>query len=79
VAKCILLFISGTKLHVCPRKSKLVDVTSVIKKEKLFVYQVGQMKRKRVQNRLVTLMEKHVFMGIALNLINAPVKLDGKE
>lgn len=56
-----------------------MDVTSVIKKEKLFVYQVGQMKRKRVQNRLVTLMEKHVFMGIALNLINAPVKLDGKE
>jgi len=50
----------------------------VIKKEKLFVYPVGQMKRKGVQFPIVNLVEKYVFMGIALRLINAPVKLDGK-
>jgi len=78
VGKCILQFISGTKLPVCQKKLKRVDVTFVIKKAKLFVYLVGQMRKKLAKTLIVTLTENRVFMGIALSQIDAPVKSDGK-
>ena len=51
----------------------------MIKKAKLFVYLVGQMRKRLAKTLIVTLTENRVFMGIALNQIDAPVKLDGKK
>ena len=51
----------------------------MIKKAKLFAYQVGQMRKKLAKTLIVTLTENLVSMGIALNQIDVPVKSDGKK